>query len=110
MVVATNEGSYGYTSVSEQLIGMTRMRAAELGVPVVHAAVTGKSVFIDSEGEFTSDTSGLGTEEVIFGTVVPGLPTFYSRLGDWVMYLAVVAGVIGVRPQRSLLVSEPEES
>jgi apolipoprotein N-acyltransferase len=110
MVVATNEGSYGYTSVSEQLIGMTRMRAAELGVPVVHAAVTGKSVFIDSEGEFTSDTSGLGTEEAIFGTVVPGLPTFYSRLGDWVMYLAVVAGVIGVRPQRSLLVSEPEES
>ncbi len=107
MVVATNEGSYGYTSVSEQLIGMTRMRAAELGVPVVHAAVTGKSVFINSEGEFTSDTSGLGTEEVIFGTVVPGLPTFYSRLGDWVMYLAVLG--IGAWSVWGLLVSKSEK-
>jgi apolipoprotein N-acyltransferase len=50
LVVATNEGSYGLTPASDQLIGMTRMRAAELGVPVVHSAVTGKSTIIDRTG------------------------------------------------------------
>ncbi len=109
MVVATNEGSYGYTSVSAQLIGMTRMRAAELGVPVIHAAVTGKSVLIDSHGDFTTDESGLGTEEIIYGEVVPGARTPYARLGDWVMYLALIGTLIGVWRHRSLLVSEPQK-
>jgi len=46
LVVATNEGSYEFTPSSDQFIGMTRMRAAELGLDVVHSAVTGKSTFI----------------------------------------------------------------
>ncbi len=50
LVVATNEGSYEFTPVSDQFIGMTRMRSAELGLAVVHSAVTGKSTFI-SGGE-----------------------------------------------------------
>ncbi|HEY5890939.1 MAG TPA: apolipoprotein N-acyltransferase [Acidimicrobiia bacterium] len=108
MVVATNEGSYGYTSVSDQLIGMTRMRAAELGVPVIHGAVTGRSVFIDEEGEFNSAKTGLGTEEILYGEVVAGHPTVYARVGDWLMYLAVIGGIIGVWRSRSLLVSEPK--
>ena len=41
IVVATNEGSYGIAPTADQFIGMTRMRAVELGVPLVHAAVTG---------------------------------------------------------------------
>ncbi len=108
IVVATNEGSYGYTSVSDQLIGMTRMRAAELGVPVIHAAVTGRSVFIDEEGNFNSAKTGLGTEEILYGEVVGGHPTVYARVGDWLMYLAVIGGIIGVWRSRSLLVSEPK--
>ena len=47
IVIATNEASYGTTPGSDQFIGMTRMRAAELGLDVVHAAVTGKSAFIE---------------------------------------------------------------
>lgn len=110
IVVATNEGSYGTTAVSDQLINMTRMRAAELGVPVVHAAVTGKSVLIDASGELASDTSGLGTEEVVLGNVVPGLPTFYARVGDWVMYMVIVGGFYLVWRHRKVLVSNPKMS
>ncbi len=108
MVVATNEGSYGTTSVSDQLIFMTRMRAAELGVPVVHAAVTGKSVVIDASGALASDTSGLGTTEIILGNVAPGVPTFYARVGDWVMYAAILGGILLVWHERKLLVSTAE--
>lgn len=109
VVVATNEGSYGMTAVSDQLIGMTRMRAAELGVPVVHAAVTGKSVVIDRSGAFASDTSGLGHAEIVKGSVAPGVPTLYARLGDWMMYLAAGAAVVVVWRGRKLLVSSPED-
>lgn len=108
MVIATNEGSYGYTAVSEQLIGMTRMRAAELGVPVIHAAVTGKSVFIDAEGNLSSPTTELGTEEIVFGEVLGGAPTIYSHTGDLVMVITVVMAFIGVGRERRLLVSEPK--
>ena len=43
LVLATNEASFGRTPASDQLIAISRMRAAELGVDLVHAAVTGKS-------------------------------------------------------------------
>lgn len=108
IVIATNEGSYGTTSVSDQLINMTRMRAAELGVPVVHAAVTGKSVVIDASGELASATSGLGTEEVVLGNVAPGSPTLYARAGDWVMYLAILGGAFLIWRERKVLVSSPK--
>lgn len=94
IVVATNEGSYGLTPAADQLIGITRMRAAELGVDLVHAAVTGKSVVIDKRGELVSDVSGLGTREIITGTVTPGRPTPYSATGDVVLYLAAAQGVL----------------
>jgi apolipoprotein N-acyltransferase len=106
LVVATNEGSYDRTPVSDQLIGMTRMRAAELGVPVIHAAVTGKSVVIDPDGSLSSETSGLGTSEIIYGSVQLGnSTTFYALAGDWVMYVAVASILFVAWRQRRLLVS-----
>lgn len=105
LVVATNEGSYGTTPASDQLIGMTRMRAAELGVPVVHAAVTGKSVIIDATGAFASPVSGLATEEIVEGVVAPGRVTLYTILGDWLLYLAAASSLLVVGRQRRLLVS-----
>jgi len=92
LVVATNEGSYPYSPASDQLIGMTRMRAAELGVDIVHAAVTGRSAFI-TNGGMIGPTTGLATAEVLTGTVRlrTGGPTLYTRWGDWVPLLAVAA-------------------
>ena len=106
LVVATNEGSYDRTPVSDQLIGMTRMRAAELGVPVIHSAVTGKSVVIDHEGQLSSEISGLGSSEIIYGSVQPAnSTTFYSLTGDLLMYLAVASILFVTWRQRRLLAS-----
>ncbi len=107
MVVATNEGSYGTTPASDQLIGMTRMRAAELGMYVIHAAVTGKSVVIDHTGALVSDVAGLAEQEVVYGTVVPrqGAKSPYTVVGDLVMYMAAVAGIGMWWRARSLVVS-----
>lgn len=93
MVVATNEASYGMAPTSEQFIGMTRMRAVELGVPVVHAAVTGKSTIIDPRGEMLEPT-GLGTREILMGEIGPAIDTPFTRIGDFLLYLAAFAGVV----------------
>ncbi|MGA8038521.1 MAG: apolipoprotein N-acyltransferase [Acidimicrobiia bacterium] len=92
IVVATNEGSYGTTPGSDQFIGMTRMRAAELGLDVIHSAVTGRSTIISSTG-VPGEISGLGTEEIIYGVVSPRPASVYARLGDCLMIVAAVAGV-----------------
>src|SRR5690606_19630815 len=62
--VLTNEGSYGYTPASDQFIGMTRMRSAETGLDLIHAAVTGKSVIV-TDGGIVGETTGLGTQEIL---------------------------------------------
>ena len=94
IVVATNQASYGIAPASDQLIGITRMRAAELGVDIVHSAVTGRSTFISASGE-TGYRTGLYIGEVIFETVrfrTAG-PTIYFRLGDWLAFLMIAAAV-----------------
>jgi apolipoprotein N-acyltransferase len=93
LVVATNKASFGDTPVSDQFIGMTSMRAAELGTPVVHAAITGRSAFISADGTVQSLTEAFETD-ILLGTVnyrTAG-PTLYARLGDWLQYLAIAAG------------------
>lgn len=100
LVIATNESSYGESPAADQLIAIARMRAAELGVDVIHAAITGRSTLITGGGE-VGERTGLYTAEVLTGTVQvrdAGL-TLYARWGDWVVLLgalwlgaAVVAG------------------
>jgi apolipoprotein N-acyltransferase len=105
VVVATNEGSYGLTPASDQFIGMTRMRAAELRLPVIHAAVTGRSVVIGSDGALVTDKSGLGTQEIVFGDFRPSSSSFYASVGDVLMIAAGVAGLIMWWRTRTLVVS-----
>lgn len=102
LVVATNEASYDYTPASDQFIGMTRMRAVELGVPVVHAAVTGKSVIIQPNGDL-GPLTGLGTQEILTGEVSGGWGGFYGRTGDLLLYLAALTGILTWWRSRSLV-------
>ncbi|MGA7273120.1 MAG: apolipoprotein N-acyltransferase [Acidimicrobiia bacterium] len=101
LVVATNEGSYGTTPASDQFIAMTRMRSAETGLDLVHAAVTGKSVLVTDGGRLGEET-GLGTQEVLYGILYarPGYKTIFVRWGNWVMLLAIGAA-LGVLAARS---------
>ncbi len=92
LVVASNEASYGISSAADQFIGMTRMRAAENGVDLVHGAVTGASVII-TEGGRLGPVSALFGEDIVRGEVSMRStgPTFYTRWGDWVAVFAMAA-------------------
>lgn len=85
LVIATSQASYPFSLASDQLIGITRMRSAELGVDLIHASVTGRSTFITDGGHVEEQTE-LAAITTIGGTVqyrTDGL-TLYARLGDWV--------------------------
>ena len=93
LVLASNEGSYGRSEASDQFIGLTRMRAAELGTPIIHGAITGKSTLIDADGSY-GEATGLFLKDILIGEVhfrSAGL-TVYARLGDWLQVLAIGAG------------------
>ena len=90
IVVATSQASYPFSVASDQLIGMTRMRSAELGVDVVHSSVTGRSTFI-TDGGVIGERTGLAEVTSLRGVVqlrTDGL-TLFARLGDWVQLVGI---------------------
>jgi apolipoprotein N-acyltransferase len=96
LAVTTNKASYGPDApTSDQFIGMTRMRAVELGIPVVHAAVTGKSTVIDYQGSFDATTE-TGESVIFYGDAGSSTSTIYSTIGDSLMFLAALLGVYAV--------------
>ena len=102
IVIATNEASYDRTPASDQFIGMTRMRAVELGVPVIHAAVTGKSVVVQHDGSLGEET-GLGAQEILMGIVGGARRSVYTSIGDFVLYLAAATAILTWLRIRSLV-------
>jgi len=109
LAVLTNEGSYGTTPGSDQFIGMTRMRAAELSLDVIHAAVTGKSTIIAAGGAI-GDETGLGTREILYGVVAGrSQSSIYAATGDLLMYSLALVGVLTWwRAARPLVASAQE--
>lgn len=105
LVVATNESSYGRGAAADQLIWMTRMRSAELGLDVVHAAITGAStIIVDGvPGEVTP----LYEQAIVTGTVRArdAGPTPYTLFGDWLSGIAMVVGA-GFLTLRGVRVAE----
>jgi apolipoprotein N-acyltransferase len=107
MVVATNESTYIDSPASDQLINLTRVNAAAMGVDLVHAAITGRSVIVKADGELIGSTEVLTTEvllgEVRFRTAGP---TLYARFGDWLLLVALAAAAAALlvpgegRPER----------
>lgn len=93
LVLATSQESYPQTVASDQFIGITAMRAAELGMPLIHTAVTGRSTLISPTGE-TGPRTALAEEALLTGEVrtrsASQGPTLYVRLGDWLQTLAIV--------------------
>ena len=107
LVVATNEASFGTSPVSDQFLDITRLRAAELGTDIVHAAVTGRSAIVHADGRVTGPT-GLFETTVLVGEagVRTAGPTLYARWGDWLQVAAIVgwaglwAGSMATRRRR----------
>jgi apolipoprotein N-acyltransferase len=94
LVNITNDAWYGHTSAPYQHLAQATLRAVENRTPLVRAANTGISAYVDVDGSMRWQgplfESLWHVEEVSW----PGVRTFYSRFGDvfvWTCALATVA-------------------
>lgn len=96
LVVATNTSTWGQTWASAQHVAMSQVRAAENGVPVVHAALSGISAVISDKGRVLADTPLYEEATLVFELRPADFVTFYARTGEWFPVLSIVIAGGGV--------------
>jgi apolipoprotein N-acyltransferase len=94
ITTVTNDAWFGRTGAPYQHFSMAVLRAVENHVPVVRAANTGISGFIDAKGRILETTS-IFTEAQLTCTLTPAAKnTLYTRFGDIFSYLCLLASIV----------------
>ncbi|MDQ3964667.1 MAG: apolipoprotein N-acyltransferase [Actinomycetota bacterium] len=96
MTVATNTSTWKRTWASAQHLAMSQVRAAETGVPVIHAALSGISAFVYFDGTVGKRTD-LYEEATIVSDVATGIgSTVYVRTGEWLPIICTLGTISAV--------------
>ncbi len=94
LVTMTNDAWFGKTAGPYQHFSMVVFRAIENRKPVVRAANTGVSGFIDSNGRIL-ETSGLFEGQVLTRSLkTDASMTFYTKFGDIFSFFCIVFSII----------------
>lgn len=94
MVTITNDAWFGKTAGPYQHFNMAVFRAIENRKPVIRAANTGVSGFIDSNGRIRSSTP-LFERGVLTDTIrTDRTMTFYTKYGDLFVFLCIVVAIV----------------
>ncbi|MEJ2871572.1 apolipoprotein N-acyltransferase [Actinomycetospora sp. OC33-EN08] len=100
LAVPTNNATFGFTNMTYQQQGMSRLRAVEHDRAVVIAATSGQSAVIAPDGTVVSRTGDLFTPGVLVERVpLRTTTTLATRLGavpEWVLAGLAVAAVAAV--------------
>jgi apolipoprotein N-acyltransferase len=83
LIVATNTSTWARSWASIQHVAMSQVRAAENGVWVIHAAISGISAFVAPDGSVASSTGLWTATTLTHGVRFSTGTTFYARTGDW---------------------------
>ncbi len=94
VVILTNQASYGESGMSDQFILMSRANAISNGRPIVHAAITGKSAFIDHKGKVISKTELFETVVLTEKIEVKKTETPYSKYGNYLNNIFILFGAV----------------
>ena len=92
VVILTNQASYGESGMSDQFILMSRANAISNERPIVHAAITGKSAFIDHNGKVISKTELFETTVLTEKLEARRTETPYSKYGNYLNYIFIIFG------------------
>ena len=105
IVLSTNNRSYRRSGNSAQHLQLTQWRAAELGRPVLHAAISGISATVDDRGRVEQQTRLFERTTLSGVTELRRGSTPYARLGDWPALLAACVTLalvlVTLRPRRT---------
>jgi len=97
LVNLTNDAWFGMTSAPYQHLCMAAFRAVENRMPMIRAANTGISAYIEPQGRIIA-RSGLFDEAVLMGSfrLVTPPTTFYARFGDIFAFISSMLALIGI--------------
>jgi apolipoprotein N-acyltransferase len=104
LVVATNTSTWEESWASAQHLAFSQVRAAETGVWVAHAAISGISGLVAPDGEVKASLPLWTGGTIVRDIRVAEDTTFYVRTGEWVpmlCYLGLLA-LMGWRLERGL--------
>ena len=100
LVNVTNDGWFDGSSAARQHLALAVVRAVENQVPMVRAANTGVSAFIDQVGRikevpgpYSEGRTGWGARGVVVLPAGEHL-TLYTRFGDWLLAIPCVIGTV----------------
>lgn len=96
LVVATNTSTWGTTPASAQHVAMSQVRAAENGVWVVHAALSGISAFVAPDGTVVRSTPLWKATSIVHTVRLRSSTTPYTKAGDWLPLLCLIASALAV--------------
>jgi apolipoprotein N-acyltransferase len=103
LVTLTNDGWFRKSAGSEQHLANAVLRCAETKLPLVRAANTGVTCFIDPYGRVTQKLEQRGNtfvEGVLYGEIPIRLEppkTFYTRYGDLFAMLCFFGALLSIR-------------
>lgn len=91
LVNITNDAWFGNSVALYQHAAMAPFRAVENHVPLARCANTGLTLIVDAHGRVTSRLPEWEPGVLSGALAPPGLPTLYTRVGDWPGLLAALA-------------------
>jgi apolipoprotein N-acyltransferase len=91
LVNITNDEWFGNSAALYQHAAMAPFRAVENHVPLARCANTGLTLIADANGRVTRQVPVWAPEVLVAPLAAPGIPTPYTRLGDWPGLLTVLA-------------------
>jgi len=94
LVNITNDEWFGKSVALDQHAAMAVFRAVENHVPLARCANTGLTLIVDANGRVTHRLPEWRAGVLSGALSAPGLPTLYTRLGDWPGLLVVIAIVV----------------
>lgn len=94
MVTITNDAWFGNTAGPYQHFSMAVFRAIENRKPLVRAANTGISGFIDSNGRILVQTGLFDRQVLTYTLKTDSSMTFYTKFGDLFSFFCIVISII----------------
>jgi apolipoprotein N-acyltransferase len=91
LVNITNDEWFGNSAALYQHAAMAPFRAVENHVPLARCANTGLTLIADANGRVTHRVPVWAPEILVAPLGAPGIPTLYTKLGDWPGLLTVLA-------------------
>lgn len=102
IVNITNDAWFGKTPGPYQHFSMAVFRAIENRKPVIRAANTGISGFIDSKGKIIAQTPLFERLAISMEIGLNDKKTFYTRFGDLFVYFCLIVSILGLSRVLSL--------